>query len=307
VHVHPVGALTRGLAGEELTEMNELAEAGCVAFSQANRPLVDTQVLLRAMQYAATFGFPVWLCPQDAWVGKGGVAHDGEVATRLGLAAIPTIAETLAVSTIVTLMRATGARVHLCRLSSTEAVAMVRAAKAEGLPLTADVSIHHLHLCDIDIGWFNSEMHLSPPLRSTRDREALRQGVRDGTIDAICSDHTPVDEDAKQLPFAESAPGATGLELLLPLTLKWAVEEKLPLPQALARITTLPGRVLGMAEVGGIAAGAAADLCVFDAGAWWQVQPGALRSQGKNSPFTGLQVPGKVRWTFLGGEAVYSS
>jgi dihydroorotase len=307
VHVHPVGALTRGLAGEELTEMNELSEAGCVAFSQANHPLVDTQVLLRALQYAATFGFPVWLRPQDAWLGKGGVAHDGEVATRLGLAAIPTIAETVAVTTLVTLMRATGARVHLCRLSSAEAVAMVRAAKAEGLPLTADVSIHHLHLCDMDIGWFNSEMHLSPPLRGTRDREALRRAVVDGTIDAICSDHTPVDEDAKQLPFAEAAPGATGLELLLPLTLKWASEEKLPLPQALARITTLPARVLGMPGVGGIAAGAPADLCVFDAGAWWRVEPGALRSQGKNSPFTGLEVPGKVRWTFLGGEAVYRS
>ena len=307
VHVHPVGALTRGLAGAELTEMNELAEAGCVAFSQANHPLVDTQVLMRALQYAATFGFPVWLRPQDAWLGKGGVAHDGEVATRLGLAAIPAIAETVAVSTIVTLMRATGARVHLCRLSSSDAVSIVRAAKAEGLPLTADVSIHHLHLSDIDIGWFNSEMHLLPPLRSTRDREALRRGLVDGTIDAICSDHTPVDEDAKQLPFAEAAAGATGLELLLPLTLKWAAEEKLPLPQALARITTLPARVLGMSAVGSVAVGAAADLCVFDAGAWWQVQPGALRSQGKNSPFTGLEVPGRVRWTFLGGEAVYSS
>ena len=307
VHVHPVGALTQGLAGKELTEMNELAAAGCVAFSQADHPLVDTQVLLRAMQYAATFDLPVWLRPQDAWLGKGGVAHDGETATRLGLAAIPIIAETIAVATIIALARTTGARVHLCRLSAAEAVELVRAAKATGLPLTADVAIHHLHLCDVDIGWFDTEMRLAPPLRSTRDRAALRQGVLDGTIDAICSDHTPVDEDAKQVPFAEAEPGATGLELLLPLTLKWASEEKLALPDALARITTRAGAVLGIADAGSLRVGAAADLCVFDANAWWKVEPATLHSQGKNSPFRGLEVPGKVRWTFVGGRAVYTA
>jgi dihydroorotase len=307
VHVHPVGALTQGLAGNELTEMNELAAAGCVAFSQADHPLVDTQVLLRAMQYAATFDLPVWLRPQDAWLGKGGVAHDGETATRLGLAAIPVIAETIGVATIIALARTTGARVHLCRLSAAESVELVRAAKASGLPLTADVAIHHLHLCDVDIGWFDTEMRLSPPLRSTRDRAMLRQGVLDGTIDAICSDHTPVDEDAKQVPFAEAQPGATGLELLLPLTLKWAAEEKLSLPDALARITTRAGAVLGIADAGSLRVGAAADLCVFDAAAWWKVEPATLHSQGKNSPFRGLEVPGKVRWTFVGGRAVYTA
>src|SRR5215467_6962403 len=211
-HVYPVGALTVGLAGKDLTEMSELAEAGCVAFSQAEAPLTDTGVLLRAMQYAATFGHRVWLRPQDPYLAKGGVAHDGEVATRLGLAAIPPAAETIALATIFALVRLTGVRVHLCRLSTAEGVAMVRDAKAEGLPVTCDVAVHHLHLCDIDIGWFDSQCRLIPPLRSTRDRAALRAGLADGTIDLICSDHAPVDDDGKQLPFAEAEPGATGLE-----------------------------------------------------------------------------------------------
>ncbi|MET0440411.1 MAG: dihydroorotase, partial [Casimicrobiaceae bacterium] len=236
-HVYPVGALTVQLAGTTLTEMGELAEAGCVAFSQADAPIVDTQVLLRAMQYAATFGHRVWLRAQDPHLARGGVAHDGEVATRLGLTAIPVAAETIALGTILALIRETGVRVHLCRLSSAEGVAMVRAAKREGLAVTADVAIHHLHLCDVDIGWFDAQAHLIPPLRGTRDRAALRAGVVDGTIDVVCSDHTPIDDDGKQLPFAEAEPGATGLELLLPLTLKWAGEEKVALPAALARIT----------------------------------------------------------------------
>jgi len=262
-HVYPVGALTLQLAGTTLTEMGELAEAGCVAFSQADMPLVDTQVLLRAMQYAATFGHRVWLRPQDPHLGKGGVAHDGEVATRLGLAAVPTAAETIALATIFALVRETGVRVHLCRLSSAEGVALVRAAKRDGLPVTCDVAIHHLHLCDVDIGWFDAQAHLVPPLRTSRDRAALRAGVADGTIDVICSDHTPVDDDGKQLPFAEAEPGATGLELLLPLTLKWAAEERVELAPALARITQAPAALLGI-PAGSLAVGAAADICVFD-------------------------------------------
>ncbi len=228
-HVFPVGALTVGLKGDEITEMGELAEAGCVAFSQAEAPLIDTGVLLRAMQYAATFGHRVWLRPQDAHLARGGVAHDGEVATRLGLPAIPSSAETIALATIFALVRATGVRVHLCRLSTAEGVAMVRAAKKDGLPVTCDVAVHHLHLCDVDIGWFDAQCRLVPPLRGTRDRAALRAGLADGTIDLVCSDHTPVDDDGKQLPFGEAEPGATGLELLLPLTLKWAAEDRIPL------------------------------------------------------------------------------
>jgi dihydroorotase len=305
-HVHPVGALTVGLKGEELTEMSELAEAGCVAFSQAEAPLVDTQVLLRALQYAATFGHRVWLRPQDPYLARAGVAHDGEVATRLGLAAIPSFAETIALATIFALVRETGARVHVARLSTAEGVAMVRAAKKDGLPLTSDVAAHHLHLCDVDIGWFDAQCRLVPPLRGTRDRAALRAGLADGTIDLVCSDHTPVDEDAKQLPFAEAEPGATGLELLLPLTLKWATADKVALPAALERITAYPAEVLGI-DAGHLAVGHAADVCVFDPEAHWTVEAGVLRSQGKNTPFLGLEVPGRVKVTLVGGQIVYEN
>ncbi len=302
-HVYPVGALTVGLKGEDLTEMGELAEAGCVAFSQAGVPLADTQVLLRAMQYAATFGHRVWLRPQDPHLGKGGVAHDGEVATRLGLPAIPSSAETIALATIFALVRETGVRVHLCRLSTAAGVDMVRVAKAEGLPVTCDVAVHHLHLCDVDIGWFDALCHLVPPLRGTRDRAALRAGLVDGTIDVVCSDHTPVDDDGKQLPFAESEPGATGLELLLPLTLKWAAVDKVPLSAAIARITAEPAAILGI-DAGHLAVGQAADVCIFDPAMHWQVDAKALKSQGKNTPFLGLEVSGKVRYTLVGGQAV---
>ncbi|MGH8708109.1 MAG: dihydroorotase, partial [Burkholderiales bacterium] len=219
--VYPIGALTMKLEGKALTEMAELAEAGCVAFSQANVPLADTQVLWRALQYAATFGFPVWLRAEDAWLAHGGVSHDGEVATRLGLPGIPGFAETVALSTLLELVRATGARVHICRLSSAGAVELMRRAKAERLPVSCDVGIHHVHLCDLDLGYFDANCRLEPPLRSQRDRDALSRALAEGTVDCLCSDHTPVDEDGKHLPFAEAEPGATGLELLLPLALKW--------------------------------------------------------------------------------------
>jgi dihydroorotase len=303
-HVYPIGALTVALAGKDLTEMSELAEAGCVAFSQAEAPLADTQVLLRAMQYAATFSHRVWLRPQDPHLARGGVAHDGEVATRLGLVAIPTAAETIALATIFALVRETGVHVHLARLSSAEGVAMVRAAKAEGLPVTCDVAVHHLHLCDVDIGWFDPQAHFVPPLRGTRDRAALRAGLADGTIDLVCSDHTPVDDDGKQLPFAEAEPGATGLELLLPLVLKWAATDKVQLSGALAKITLNPARVLGI-DAGHLGVGQAADLCIFDPAAHWTVEPRALKSQGKNTPFLGLEVPGRVRATLVEGQIVF--
>lgn len=305
-HVHPIGALTVGLKGDTITEMGELTDAGCIAFSSADTPLVDTQVMLRALQYAATFGYRVWLRPQDVHLSRGGVAHDGEVATRLGLPAIPAFAETIALESIFELVRATGVPVHLARLSTHDGIARVRAAKKAGLPITCDVAIHHVHLCDVDIGWFNAQCHLVPPLRGVRDRAALRAGLADGTIDLICSDHTPVDEDAKQLPFAETEAGATGLELLLSLTLKWAQEDRLALSTALALITAGPARVLGL-NAGHLAVGAAADVCVFDPDLRWVVEPSALRSQGKNTPFLGVELAGRVRYTLVDGQIVHEA
>ncbi len=304
--LYPVGALTVKLAGERLTEMTELAAAGCVAFSQANAPLTDTQVLWRALQYAATFGFRVWLRAEDPWLAKGGVAHDGEVATRLGLAGIPAFAETSALATLLELVRATGTRLHVCRLSTAAAVGMIRAAKAEGLPVTCDVGIHHVHLSDMDLGYFDAQCRLQPPLRTQRDRDALAAALADGTVDCAVSDHTPVDEDHKQLPFDEAEPGATGLELLLPLALKWGRERKLGLAAALARVTSEPARVLGVAT-GRIAPGAPADLVLFDPEAPLRVTPQALKSQGKNSPFLGYELAGRVRATLVAGQVVYEA
>lgn len=305
-HVYPVGALTQGLKGAELTEMAELADAGCLAFSQADAPLSDTRVLMRAMQYAATFGFSVWLRPQDSFLARDGVAHDGEVATRLGLPAIPVCAETIALSTMLQLARQTGVRLHICRISSAEGVAMVRTAKQQGLPLTCDVSMNHTHLSEMDIGFFDSNCHLVPPLRSQRDREALCSGLLDGTIDAICSNHSPVDDDAKQLPFAEAEVGATGVELILPLVLKWAGKSGLALSDALAKVTTQPARILGL-DAGHLSVGAAADLCIFDHDQYWKIEPAALKSQGKNTPFLGMELRGKVRYTLVNGQIVYQS
>jgi len=305
-HVHPVGALTAKLEGARLAEMATLRDAGCVAFSQADAPIADTAVLWRALQYAATLGLPVWLRPQDPMLARDGVAHDGEVATRLGLPGIPAFAETIAVGTILELVRATGTRVHLCRLSTAAAAAMVRAAKADGLPVTCDVGAHHVHLSEVDLAAYDSHCNLVPPLRSLRDRDALRAGLADGTIDAICSDHTPVDEDAKQMPFGESAPGATGLELLLPLTLKWAAEHKLALADALARVTCEPARILGI-EAGHLGAGAPADVCIFDPEAYVKVTPAMLKSQGKNTPFLGYELPGRVRCTLVAGTVRYEA
>lgn len=298
--VYPVGALTWKLKGERITEMAELNEAGCIAFSQADARMENTEVLLRALEYAKTFDLPVWLRPQDAFIGRNGVAHDGIVAARLGLPAIPVPAETVALSTILLLVRETKARVHLARLSSRAGVEMVRRAKQDGLPITCDVGIHHVHLSEMDTADFNANCHLVPPLRSLRDRDALRQGLADGTIDAICSDHTPVDEDAKQLPFQESEAGATGVELLLPLTLKWAREAGLPLTKALGYITHRPADILGIPG-GHVDLGGPADLCLFDPEAPWTVTPANLASLGKNSPYLGLEVQGRVRYTLIDG------
>lgn len=310
--VFPIGALTRGLQGEILTEMAELTESGCVAFSQADVPLVNTQILQRAFQYASTFGYAVWLRPNDHYLGQG-VAASGALATRLGLSGVPVAAETVALYTIFELMRASGARVHLCRLSSAAGLVLVRQAKDAGLPVTCDVSINSLHLTDNDIGYFDSRMRLNPPLRQQADRDALREGLADGAIDALVSDHTPVDEDAKMLPFAEAEPGATGVELLLSLALKWGQDSGVGLTRALAVLTSQPARVLGsalgtlQASAGQLVVGGVADVCVFDPQAMWTVQPQALRSQGKHTPFAGYELPARVRYTIVGGQIAYQA
>jgi len=226
------------------------------------------------------------------------------VATRLGLPAIPVCAETIALSKIVLIAKETGAKVHLCRISSAEGVAMVRAARQQGLPITCDVAVNHMHLSEMDISFFDSNCHLIPPLRGISDRDALRAGLVDGTIDAICSDHAPVDEDAKLVPFGESEAGATCVELLLSLVLKWAKEINIPLAVAVAKVTSEPAKILGV-EAGNLSVGSAADLCIFDPDQHWRVEASMLRSQGKNTPFLGMELQGKVKYTLANGIIVY--
>jgi len=311
-HVHPLGALTMGLKGQSLTEMAELTEAGCIGFAQAEEPIEDTTVLLRAMQYANTFGYTVWLRPQDPHIGRGGIAHSGPLASRLGLSGVPVMSETIALHTIFELMRASRARVHLCRISSAAGLELIRAAKAEGLPVTCDVGVHHVHLTDADIGFFDPNARVTPPFRSQRDRDAIRAGLLDGTVDAMCSDHTPVDDDEKLLPFGEASPGATGLELLLSLALKWADDYALgqpqagarPLARAVAKVTSDAARVAGI-PAGSLAVGEAADICVFDPAARWTVSSTSLASQGKHTPFLGYELSGIVKATIVAGRVAF--
>ena len=314
--VFPLGALTKGLQGESLTEMAELTESGCVGFGQAEIPMANTQVLQRALQYAATFGYTTWLRPQELYLGKG-VAASGALATRLGLSGVPVAAETIALHTIFELVRSTGARVHVCRISSAAGVALIRSAKAEGLPITADVSINSLHLTDNDIGYFDSRARLMPVLRQQRDRDALQAALLDGTIDALVSDHNPVEADAKNLPFGEAEAGATGLELLLSLALKWGQQHKLNLSDTLSRITSKPSQVLESSlgtlssSVGRLNVGGAADICIFDPAAEWSVTSDTLRSQGKHTPFahdmSGSIMPARVKMTLVNGQIAFDN
>ena len=310
--IHPLGAMTVGLAGETLAEMGLLARAGCIAFSQGEQGVADTRVLWGAMRYASGSGHTLWLRPQDPWLARGAVAASGAYAERLGLEGLPPEAETVAMQTIFELQRATGARVHLTRLSTAAGLALLRAAKREGLPVTADVSAHNLHLTDVDIGFFDTNFHLSPPLRGQRDRDAIHAALADGLVDALCSDHTPVDARGKAAPFPASAPGATALELLLSLTLKWVRDRRQPLVDALARVTSGPGAVLARltpdaAQAGQLGVGAPADLCLADLDAEWLVMPAALQSRSVSTPFAGMMLPGRVRATVVGGRLAWET
>ena len=308
--VFPLGALTRGLAGEALTPMAELTHAGCIGFSQAEHGMSHNQALQRAMQYATTYGYCLWLRAQDVSLGKG-VAASGPLATRLGLSGVPVAAETIALHTLIELMRSTGARVHVCRISSAAGVALVRQAKAEGLAITADVSIHNLHFTDTDLGYFDTRARLTPPLRQQHDREALSAGLADGTIDVLVSDHTPVEGDAKALPFAQAEAGATALELLLSATLKWAAQSEVDVLRALQVVTSAPAQLLGVRGqgLGQLRVGGPADVCMYNPTASWHVTPEALRSQSKHTPFafdmSGSEMVGQVRATIVAGKVAF--
>lgn len=306
-HIYPVGALTLGLRGERLSEMAELTAAGCVAFSQASRPITNNAVLLRTLQYASTFGFRVWCQPSDPYLTRDGFAHDGKVAAHLGLPPIAAAAETIALYTILQLAEHTGARLHIAQISCASSLPLIRDARARGMDVTCDIDIHHLHLDENDIGYFDANCHLIPPLRAQEDRAALRAALAAGEIDALCSNHAPVNDEAKALPFNESEAGATALELLLPLTLKWAREENIALPEALARVTIAPARIIGSQRGGHLSVGTRADLCIFDPEGSTPIARETLVSNGKNTPFLGQTLPGKVRYTIVEGQIMHAS
>ncbi len=303
--VLPIGALTKGLQGVELAEMAALQQIGCVALSNGRMPLANTLVERRALEYAATFDITVFLSPEDQYLRAGGCAHEGPVSTRMGLPGIPEAAETVAMARDIALAAHTGCNIHFRGLSSATGVHIMRRAHKDGLALTADVAAHQLHLTEDDLVGFNSNCHVSPPLRSLQDRDALRQGVADGTISAICSDHQPHDPDAKEAPFPSTAPGISALETLLALTLKLVQEEVLTLPQAIARVTSGPADILGL-PLGRLGVGSSADVCIFSPEQSWTLDPAKMVSLGHNTPFLNHEFSGRVTRTILRGRIVYT-
>lgn len=301
-----LGAMTQGLDGSQLSEMGALRRAGCVAVSNGWRPITDTHVMRRAMEYAATHGLTVFLSPRDPWLSQRGCIHEGVVSVRLGLPGIPESAETTVLARDLMLVEETGVRAHVCQLSTARGVDLVRAARARGLPITADVSAHHLHLCEMDVLGFDPQCHVMPPLRSAKDRDGLRSGIADGALSAICSDHQPHEPEAKCAPFCATAPGVSGLETLLALTVRLVDEGLLSLSEALSRVTCLPAQVLGI-PAGSLLPGRAADICIFDPQAHWQVSVDQLASAGHNNPFDGWELSACVTHTLVGGRLVHGT
>jgi dihydroorotase len=303
--IFTLAALTQGLAGEQLAEMAALKEAGCIGVSNALQPITNTLVLRRSLEYAASHDLTVFLTPVDPWL-HNGYAHAGQVATRLGLSGIPVAAETTALARDLALIEEIGIRAHVGRLSSRRAVAILKRARADGLSITADVAAHQLHLCEFDLGRFDSNCHVIPPLRSQDDRQGLLDGVAEGVIDVICSDHQPHEEDAKLNPFGDTEPGISGLETLLPLGLKLVREQTLKLSLLIEKLTWQPARILGI-EHGQLAPGSIADICIFDPEHRWFLEKSSMISRGHNSPFVGRELQGRVSHTLLEGRLVYQA
>ena len=302
--VYILSALTQQLQGEKLSEMRKLKDAGCVGTTNALHPVKSTLVMRRALEYAASHDITVFIQAADPWLSDG-CAHEGAVSTRLGLAGIPVSAETIAISRDLQLIELSGAKAHFCQLSSAKAVQLIHQAQEDGLPVTADVTAHHLHLTDMDIGYFDSNCHVIPPLRSQRDQDALRQGLKSGIISNIVSDHQPHSSDAKLAPFAETEAGISAVETLLPLALKMIDIQGMSLSEVIERLTLQPAKILDLAE-GTLSIGADADICIFDPEAYWIVDREKLLSQGKNTPFHGWELKGKVTYTIKSGEVVFA-
>ena len=302
--IYPLGALTRGLDGRQLTEVAALKQAGCIGLSNADKPIVDTEVLRRAFEYAVGFDLPVFIHPEDSYLRNQGVMHEGRISTRLGLPGIPETAETIAISRALLLIEQTGVSAHFCRLACARSVELIGAAKQQGLPVTADAGIAYLYLTEVDVDGFNSQCHLWPPLRTDRDRQALLDGLRSGVIDAVCSDHQPHDEDAKTAPFSSTEPGASTLEVLAPLAFNLAAARGFSPGQIVQALTCRPASIIGI-DAGSLAGGTQADLFIFDENRQWTVEAKKLTSAGKNTPFDNWEMNGKVTHTIVNGKLVF--
>lgn len=299
--VHPLGALTVGLEGEKLTDMAMLQTAGCVGVSNGLNPVRNTLVMRRAMQYASTYDIPVFLSPQDPWLMGNGVVHEGTVSTRLGLPAIPEAAETVGVARDLALIETSGATAHISLISCARSVDMIEEARGQDLPVTASVAIHQLLLSEDDIGAFDTRYKVFPPLRTLADRDALVDGIRRGVVSSICSDHQPHGADAKLAPFSEAAAGIAGIDTLLSLSLQLADRNSIPVSTLIAALTINPARVIGI-DAGHLGIGSRAELCVFDPALKWTFDAQSMFSRGRNSPFLGTEITGRVILTLVGGE-----
>ena len=302
--IEVIASLTQGLKGEQLSEMASLKEAGCVGVSNVRRPFVNTNVLRRALEYASSHDLTVFISPEDYGLSHDGCAHEGPVSTRLGLPAIPEAAETAAIGFYLPLIKHSGVRAHFCRISTASGLGILRRAQYDGLPISMDVCAHQLFLTEMDVADFNSLCHTRPPLRSERDRDALREGLANNSISGICSDHHPHDLDAKLAPFEATEPGISSLETLLSLCLRLVDQGHLNVSQAVAQLTQQPAKILKI-DRGQLGIGDVADLCIVDPQAEWECDPVSFLSRGKNSPFGGWLFKGRVETTLVGGKAVF--
>ncbi len=304
-NVFPIGSITKGLQGETLSEMGELKEGGCVGFSDDGLPVVSSELMRRGLEYADTFDAPIISHAEDLSLVGSGVMNEGPVATELGLKGIPWVAEDAMTARDIMLAEFTGGRLHMAHVSTRGSVELVRQAKARGVRVTCEATPHHFTLTDEAVHGYNTNAKMNPPLRSVADRDAVRAGLADGTIDAIATDHAPHHIDEKNVEFAMALNGIVGLETLLPLTLKLVEEAVIDLTQAIALMTCQPARIIGI-ERGTLGVGSVADIALIDPNLTWKLTPEKLHSKSKNTPFEGWNMKGAAMKTFLTGKVVYS-
>jgi len=305
-NVWPVGAITKGSEGKELAEIGDLRRSGCVAISDDGRPVMNSLVMRRAMEYALAFDLTVVDHCEDLHLAEGGCMNEGLVSTELGLPGIPSAAEDVMVARNLSLSELTGARLHLAHISTAGSVRMVREAKARGIKVTAEACPHHFTLTEDVVRGYNTHAKMNPPLRTRDDVRAIKEGLRDGTIDAIATDHAPHATQEKQQDFTEAPFGIVGLETALSLTLGLVEEGVLSLEQAVEKLTSAPAAVFGLKK-GTLAVGADADVAIVDQQAEWEVDPGKFRSKSRNTPFVGWKVKGRVLTTIVGGRVVFEA